>query len=54
MQKIAPKMGELGMIGPFIPEEYEGAATNYVTFGLICQEVERVDGALRSFVVVLT
>ena len=52
MQEIAPKMGQLGMIGPFIPEEYGGVATNYVTFGLVCQEVERVDGALRSFIAV--
>jgi glutaryl-CoA dehydrogenase len=52
MQKLAPKMGELGLIGPFIPREYGGAETNYVTFGLICQEMERVDSALRSFVAV--
>lgn len=52
MREIAPKMGQLGMIGPFIPEEYGGVATNYVTFGLVCQEVERVDGALRSFIAV--
>ncbi len=52
MREIAPRMGALGMIGPFIPEEYGCAGTNYVSFGLICQEVERVDSALRSFVAV--
>jgi glutaryl-CoA dehydrogenase len=52
MQKLAPKMGELGLIGPFVPREYGGAETNYVTFGLICQEMERVDSALRSFIAV--
>lgn len=49
---IAPKMGQLGMIGAFIPEEYGCAGVNYVTFGLMCQEVERVDSALRTFIAV--
>ena len=52
MKKIAPKMGELGMIGACIPQKYGGEGANYVTFGLICQEVERVDSALRSFMAV--
>ena len=52
MKKLAPKMGELGIIGPFIPREYGAAGSNYVTFGLISQEVERVDSSLRSFVAV--
>ena len=52
MAVLAPKMGALGMIGSFIPEEYGGAGTNYVIFGLICQEVERVDSFLRSFIAV--
>jgi len=50
MEELAPKMGELGMIGAFIPEEYGGAGTNYVSFGLMCQESERVDTAVRSFI----
>jgi glutaryl-CoA dehydrogenase len=50
MEEIAPKMGELGMIGPFLPEEYGCAGTNYVSFGLMCQEVERVDSSLRGFI----
>ena len=49
MRELAPKMGELGMIGAFIPKEYGAAGANYVTFGLICQELERVDSSLRSF-----
>jgi glutaryl-CoA dehydrogenase len=49
---IAPRMGELGMIGAFLPEEYGCAGANYVTFGLMCQEVERVDSALRTFIAV--
>ena len=52
MCKLAPLMGELGIIGSFIPREYGAAGTNYTTFGLICQEVERVDSALRSFIAV--
>jgi len=52
MRALAPKMGELGMIGACLPEEYGGNGANYVTFGLICQEVERVDSALRSFIAV--
>ncbi len=51
-KKIAPKMGELGMLGAFLPEEYDCPGGNYVGCGLICQEVERVDSSLRSFVAV--
>ena len=50
MEELAPKMGELGMIGAFIPEEYGGAGTNYVSLGLMCQESERVDSAIRGFI----
>lgn len=50
MRELAPRMGELGIIGAVIPKEYGAAGANYVTFGLICQELERVDSALRSFV----
>ena len=52
MDKLAPKMGELGIIGSFIPREYGAAGSSYTEFGLICQEVERVDSALRSFIAV--
>jgi len=50
MQEIAPKMGKLGLIGVFIPKEYGGAGTNYVSFGLISQETERVDSAVGGFI----
>jgi len=50
MQELAPKMGELSMIGAFIPEEYGGAGANYMSFGLMCQEAERVDSAVRGFI----
>jgi glutaryl-CoA dehydrogenase len=51
-RELGPKFGELGMLGAFIPEEYGCPGMNYTTFGIICQEVERVDSALRSFVAV--
>jgi glutaryl-CoA dehydrogenase len=50
MEELAPKMGALGMLGAVIPEEYGCAGTNYVTFGLMCQESERVDSAVRGFI----
>ena len=52
MRRLAPALGELGIIGSFIPREYGASGSGYVTFGLICQEVERVDSALRSFMAV--
>ena len=52
LEELAPRMGELGMIGTCLPEEYGGNGANYVTFGLICQEVERIDSTLRSFIAV--
>ncbi|MCS7139658.1 MAG: acyl-CoA dehydrogenase [Candidatus Nezhaarchaeota archaeon] len=52
LRLLAKKFGELGMLGSFIPEEYGCPGMNYTSFGLICQEVEMVDSALRSFVAV--
>jgi glutaryl-CoA dehydrogenase len=52
MKILAPEMGKLSMIGAFIPEEYGGPGASYVDFGLICQEMERIDSALRSFMAV--
>ena len=45
---IFPEMGELGLLGPTIPVEYGGAGLNYVSYGLIAREVERVDSGYRS------
>ncbi|MBL8486172.1 MAG: acyl-CoA dehydrogenase [Rhodocyclaceae bacterium] len=45
---IFNEMGELGLLGPTIPEEYGGAGLNYVCYGLIAREVERVDSGYRS------
>ena len=41
-------MGELGMLGATLPEEYGGPGLNHVCYGLIAREVERVDSAYRS------
>ena len=46
---LIPEMAELGLLGATIPTEYGGAGLNSVSYGLICQELERGDSALRSF-----
>lgn len=45
---IFPEMGALGLLGPTIPTEYGGAGLNYVSYGLIAREVERIDSGYRS------
>ena len=45
---IFREMGELGLLGPTMPTEYGGAGLNYVSYGLIAREVERVDSGYRS------
>ncbi|MEI2417426.1 acyl-CoA dehydrogenase [Orrella sp. JC864] len=45
---IFAEMGELGLLGATIPAEYGGAGLNYVSYGLIAREVERVDSGYRS------
>ena len=46
--KIFREMGEMGLLGVTVPEEYGGLAESYVTYGLIAREVERVDSGYRS------
>ncbi|RJG03846.1 acyl-CoA dehydrogenase [Noviherbaspirillum sedimenti] len=45
---IFREMGALGLLGATIPEQYGGAGLNYVSYGLIAREVERVDSGYRS------
>jgi glutaryl-CoA dehydrogenase len=45
---IFREMGALGLLGPTIPETYGGPGLNYVAYGLIAREVERVDSGYRS------
>ena len=48
--ELTGELAELGVFGPTVPEEYGGAGLNSVAYGLICQELERGDSGLRSFV----
>src|ERR1700727_147718 len=45
---IFKEMGDLGLLGATIPEEYGGGGLNYVSYGLIAREIERIDSGYRS------
>ncbi len=45
---IFREMGEMGLLGTTIPEEYGGIGAGYVSYGLVAREVERVDSGYRS------
>lgn len=45
---IFREMGDVGLLGPTIPECYGGSGLNYVSYGLIAREIERVDSGYRS------
>ncbi|KAG1715476.1 Glutaryl-CoA dehydrogenase, mitochondrial [Nymphon striatum] len=53
-EKLAPsdqlfsQMGEMGLLGITIPEEYGGLGSSYVSYGLVAREIERVDSGYRS------
>jgi glutaryl-CoA dehydrogenase len=47
-REIMTEMGALGLLGPTIPEDFGGAGVNYVGYGLIAREIERVDSGYRS------
>ena len=47
-REIMTEMGELGLLGATIPEELGGVGANYVSYGLVAREVERVDSGYRS------
>lgn len=48
--QIVPKMAELGLFGTTLPSKFGCADLNYVSYGLVAQELERGDSAIRSFV----
>lgn len=48
--QLIPKIGELGILGMTLPEQYGGSNAGPVSYGLVCQELERGDSGLRSFV----
>ena len=45
---IFREMGDMGLLGPTQPPQYGGAGLNYVSYGLIAREIERVDSAYRT------
>ena len=48
--QLIKKSAELGLLGLTLPGEYGGSEATYVAYGLVCQELERGDSGLRSFV----
>ena len=49
-RELIPEIAELGLLGSSLPEQYGCAGLNGVSYGLICQELERGDSGIRSFV----
>ena len=47
--EIIKKIGEMGFLGPTIPEKYGCSGMSSIAYGLICQELERADSGVRSF-----
>ena len=46
--EIVPKFGAIGAFGPTVPESYGGGGLDYISYGLIMQEIERGDSGMRS------
>lgn len=49
-RELVPEMADLGLFGATLPVEHGGGGLDSIAYGLICQELERGDSALRSFV----
>ena len=49
-KSLIKKTADLGLLGLTLPAQYGGADASYVAYGLVCQELERGDSSLRSFV----
>ena len=47
-EHLLPGLAEVGAFGPYIPEEYGGAGLDYISYGLLMQEIERGDSGIRS------
>ena len=47
-RNIVTELGELGLLGPTLPAKYGGSEVNYVSYGLIAREIERIDSGYRS------
>jgi glutaryl-CoA dehydrogenase len=48
--ELIGEIADMGLLGSSLPEQYGGAGLNSVSYGLICQELERGDSGIRSFV----
>src|SRR5580698_11590288 len=47
-KQIIKGLGDLGCFGPFIPQEYGGPGLDYISYGIMMQELERGDSGVRS------
>ena len=47
-KEIVPKLGKMGIFGPFVPIKYGGGGLDYTAYGLVMQELERGDSGMRS------
>ncbi len=47
-RKIMTELGQLGLLGPTLPSKYGGSEANYVSYGLVAREIERIDSGYRS------
>ncbi|MEK9957422.1 MAG: acyl-CoA dehydrogenase family protein [Flavobacteriaceae bacterium] len=47
-EQLLPGLAGIGAFGPYIPEEYGGAGLDYISYGLLMQEIERGDSGIRS------
>lgn len=45
---LIPKFGALGLFGATIPDQYGGGGTDYISYGIMCREIERGDSGVRS------
>ncbi|MEG2509944.1 MAG: acyl-CoA dehydrogenase family protein, partial [Chryseobacterium sp.] len=48
LPNLMKELGKIGALGPYIPEEYGGSGLDQISYGLIMQELERGDSAVRS------
>jgi alkylation response protein AidB-like acyl-CoA dehydrogenase len=52
--ELVQKMAEMGFLGAIVPEEYGGRSADYLTYGLIVEEIGRNDSAMRTVISVVT
>ena len=48
--ELIAKLPEMGLLGPMIPEEYGGSFSDYTSYGIICEELARIDWVIASVV----